>query len=1014
MPCSPAESLSATRSHPLLSVLYTLFVLSGFSALIYQSIWSQYMGLLLGHAAYAQTLVLIMFMGGMALGAWAVSRFTLGVRRLLGLYALAEGLIALCGGGFHGVFIWYSGLSQEVVLPALRGSAWAELWQWGGAGLLIAPQTLLLGATFPLVAAGILRLRSQDEGQVLGTLYFTNSMGAALGVLCATFVLLPLWGMPGALWVAAGINALLALATWRLSVLLGEGRRAPVLAQAVAAGPAVAEAPALVRLRRVLLITTFASSAASFGYEIGWVRLLNQALGTTLHGFELMLAAFITGLALGGLWVRKRSTGLNDVVRYAGFVQVAMGFFALLSVPVLASSFGWVGWMMSALAPSEQGYVLYSLGTATIAMLVMVPAAFCAGMTLPLFTTALLRQGASERAVGQIYAANTLGAIAGVLAAVHLLMPHVGVSLTIVIAALVDVVLGLLLLRGLSPGRWTPRVAGAGAAVLLLLCLVLTRGQPSQSDQAGGVFRYGAASRYAVPPLFYKDGATSSVAVRYAGDTGTIVTNGKPDAGLTWPDVSPNRDEDTMLMLGALPLALHPNPERVALIGWGSGLSTHTVLGSPRPRQVDTIEIEQAMWEGAQLFKNRNWRAYEDPRSHVRFEDARRFLSSAEQPYDVIISEPSNPWVSGVSSLFTREFYALTRRHLKEGGLLVQWVHLYEMSDALLAEMVAALQQVFPVSQFYVVGGVDLVIVASDHRIPELNSHPWDSPALAKELARLGMKGPADMQLRRVGNEAALRTFVRTFKVEPHSDFYPTVALQAPAKRFERDVANLPKHLLTQGGPLLRVLECRRPVAHDARLGGESPSALAMLHLNGLRATHVLLGREGAGALFRSNPELAQAVTGLVALRKGGLPPDAAALRSYLGLLAQATLGVVDEPLLRELWNLESWQADMPNLEAGQLAQLRLYSAMSQSDWPSATTQAGLLLGSDASRIPAPLREQYLILGMLASMAQGESMAVAGWEQRHGRKVERSTMAGLRDFLAAWEAGQERACVAGS
>lgn len=120
--------------------------------------------------------------------------------------------------------------------------------------------------------------------------------------------------------------------------------------------------------------------------------------------------------------MHKRSTGLDDVVRYAGFVQVAMGFFALLSVPVLASSFGWVGWMMSALAPSEPGYVLYSLGTATIAMLVMMPAAFCAGMTLPLFTTALLRQGASERAVGQIYAANTLGAIAGVLAAVHLLM----------------------------------------------------------------------------------------------------------------------------------------------------------------------------------------------------------------------------------------------------------------------------------------------------------------------------------------------------------------------------------------------------------------------------------------------------------------------------------------------------------------------------------------------------------------------------------------------------------------
>lgn len=158
--------------------------------------------------------------------------------------------------------------------------------------------------------------------------------------------------------------------------------------------------------------------------------------------------------------------------------------------------------------------MLYSLGTATIAILVMVPAAFCAGMTLPLFTTALLRQGASERAVGQIYAANPLGVIAGVLAAVHLVMPLVGVSLTIVTAALVDVG----------------------------LCLVLTRGLPSQADQVGGVFRYGTASRSTAPPLFYKDGATSSVAVRYTGGTGAIVTNGKPDAGLTGPDESPNGD----------------------------------------------------------------------------------------------------------------------------------------------------------------------------------------------------------------------------------------------------------------------------------------------------------------------------------------------------------------------------------------------------------------------------------------------------------------------------------------
>lgn len=997
---SPSAASPLTRS--VVPQLNALFVLSGFSALIYQSIWSQYLGLVLGHAAYAQTLVLMMFMGGMALGSWLVSRFSLRFSRLIGIYAIVEALIAIAGLGFHPLFNVYTEFSQTIVLPALADTGWSVAWQWGSAATLIAPQTVLLGATFPLIASGILRFGIERDGEVLGTLYFTNGIGAAIGVLCATFVLLPVWGMQGALLVAAAINAVLALCTAWLSSRSGEAswRTSPRVESHTAHAPTNSE---LRRLAALLLTATFMSSAASFAYEIGWVRLLNQALGTTLHGFELMLAAFIAGLAMGGLWVRRRAAAVADVARYAGYVQIAMGACALLSVPVLASSFSWVAWIMAALAPTTQGYLLYSVATATIAIIVMVPAAFFAGMTLPLFTTALLRKGAGEKAIGQIYAANTLGAILGVLASVHLLMPVLGVSLTVVAAATVDVLIGVALLRGVSPRRWTPRVLLASTATALLLVAVVRVGLPAAALQASGVFRHGMLPTSAKELLFYKDGATASIAVTRIGDTSVIATNGKPDAGLTRQSDEPSSDEVTMLMLGALPLALHPNPERIALVGWGSGLSTHTVLGSPVPKQVDTIEIEHAMWEGAKLFNERNWRAYEDPRSKVHFEDARRFLGGGVQPYDVLISEPSNPWVSGVASLFTKEFYAIAKRHLKEDGLLIQWIHLYEMSDALLAEMVAALLVEFPNSEVYLTNYADLIVVGAKGKLGEVNDAPWRHAQLANELRRVGLSGVDDLRVRRIGGPVALHTFVRSHAVQPHTDFHPTVALAAPEKRFERRNALLVPQLVARGMPVLNVLECRRPMPAGAAVTPDPFGQMARVHVDAVDAANAVLGRRNAAELYRRNASLAETVTMLLAFRRGVLPLDAVAFREQMGVLAASSIGTLDSALQESLWNVAEWQRTLPGLTPNHLAQIELYSAMATAQWAKAAVKARHLLGPDGGNASQQLREQYLVLGMLAAMAGGEKDAVLNWERSVGKQLPRASMAGLRDFLRTWD-----------
>src|SRR5690606_30483779 len=280
-----------------------------------------------------------------------------------------------------------------------------------------------------------------------------------------------------------------------------------------------------------------------------------------------------------------------------------------------------------------------------------------------------------------LYAANTLGAILGVAVMMHVLIPLIGVRLAVPLGALVDGLVGVYLLGMVSPARITGFVAAGTFLLVAALGFSVVQGRPDPLRQVSGVFRTGVTSLEGAEISYLRDGKTSTVALFTIGGRATISTNGKPDASLTPFRELPTQDEITMVMAGALPLALHPDPKRVAVIGWGSGLTTQTLLGSAKPEVVDTIEIERAMVEGARLFGDRVSRAYDDPRSRVRIDDARTFFSTGARKYDVIVSEPSNPWVSGVAGLFTQEFYAFLKHHLNDQGMLVQWLHMYEIDD---------------------------------------------------------------------------------------------------------------------------------------------------------------------------------------------------------------------------------------------------------------------------------------------------------------------------------------------
>lgn len=791
-----------TNKDILAPALFTIFTLSGFSGLIYESVWSHYLKHFLGHAAYAQTLVLIIFMGGLALGSWLASRWSVRWASPLYAYALIEGLIGLGGLGFHVAFQALVALSFDSVLPALGSPLAIQAYKWTLSALVILPQTVLLGMTFPLMSAGLIRHRPTTPGSHVSMLYFTNSIGAAVGVMASGFVLIPQVGLPGTIMTAGLLNVLVGLATWLIARRLEGVPTAPALAGQGGTSNQMSY--------RLLLTAAFVTGFASFLYEIGWIRMLTLVLGASTHAFELMLSAFILGLAFGGLWIRRRIDRLPDAVATLGIVQVAMALLALSTLFSYGKTFDLMGGALNLFARNEAGYFGFNAVSHLIAILVMVPATFCAGMTLPLLTYAALRRGIGERAVGGIYAANTVGSILGVAAAVHLFMPLTGTKGVIVAGAAFDFALGLWLLAAV-PGR--RRLFAAAMLGVMGFGLSLTAVDFDPQRLASGVFRSGKARAESVTVPFHRDGKTATVSLVRHGTENLLVTNGKTDASIeTAPDSPPTVDEITQNMSSALPLALHPGARTAAVIGFGSGMSSAMLLSHPQLAHVDTIEIEPLMVEGAfRGMMPRNRVVFEDPRSAIHIEDAKTFLSARQKRYDIIVSEPSNPWVSGVSSLFSVEFYRYARRHLKDLGILAQWIHLYEIDFSLVASIMRALSGEFEDYAVYKIDGNNILIVARKNGgLADPEPHVFASPPLAAELERVGILRVTDLADRRIGGKSIIDPLLHAQDVPANSDYFPFVDVNAVRKRFMKASAREFAELATANLPIAQMLEGRK------------------------------------------------------------------------------------------------------------------------------------------------------------------------------------------------------------
>ena len=972
-------------------IFFALFFLSGFSGLIYQSIWSHYLKLFLGHAAYAQTLVLAIFMGGMAIGSLASGLSLHRWRKLLIGYALVEGIIGLMAILFHGVFVSVTDLTFTHLILGLEHSPFSVVAiKWGIASLLIFPQSVLLGMTFPLMVGGILRHFPERPGYTLSMLYFTNSFGAVFGVLASSFIFIGWFGLPGTMLTAGLLNIILSITVWSLGKNYIDPIHTVVDNEELPSHDSGSDTTQTPILPGTLLFIALMTGLSSFMYEIGWIRMLVLVLGGSTHSFELMLASFILGIALGGLWIRNRIDMFSDFRVFLGYVQIAMALAAILSLWMYHFSFDWMAYLLDSLQRKESTYGAYLFFSGLISVAIMLPATFCAGMTLPLITRLIIKTSKNENGVGYVYSANTLGAIIGIFISIHIIMPTLGLKNLIIIGAATDMALGIYLI-GFIPRQLSTlpkhRYASAVAAVAVFT-LSAAFVKFDINRLSSGVYRNGFAEAGS-EIIFYGDGKTSTVTVgEYKQSSLRVITNnGKPDASVMMdPDKPRSRDESTQVLISAYPLFQKPDAKTAAVIGMGSGMSTQSLLSSSNIERVDTIEMEAKVLEGARLFMPANEKAYNDSRSNLYVEDAKTFFSSQGKLYDIIVSEPPNPWVSGVSTLFSQEFYSRIKRHLNEDGIFAQWIHLYEINIGLVATVFNALNAEFEDYVVYRTSDGDIVIMASaNKKLESLTQEGFDMNSLKSLLSGIQINTFEDLEINKIGSKKHLAPLFRFITEQVNSDYFPILDSGAPKSRYAENDALELFGLMNASIPALNFLE--KKSIKDIAEYSENPNQDIVNEKHKLLTIRDLLinsnDTDAAHVSTRMNEYFV--LLDHQFANCGANSDDA--IDALIEYSKRAVVLLTTEEQA-PFWNyIENTQCFNREAENGNLVKwINLFKAISQHDYQNMSLTSSALLVNNKYTGNQDLLTYLLSVGMLGDAFQGDTHAAQQrwdkWQQK--------------------------------
>ena len=666
-----ASSQDLSSSKPFLPLLLLLFAGSGCSALIYEIVWYQLLELVIGSTAISLGVLLAAFMGGLCLGSWLWPRLVSGRQHPLRLYAWIELGIGACGL----LALFGMPLIDRIYITAVGHGLPAILIRAVVCAVCLMPPTMLMGASLPAAARWI---ETDAQGvSWMGLLYAANTVGAVSGCILAGFYLLRVYDLAAATFAAAGLNAMVALASLliasRSSYRTHERESQP-------------EKPALGPWPVYASIAL--SGACALGAEVVWTRLLGLLLGATVYTFSIILAVFLVGLGMG-------SSAGSLLARQLTKPRLALGCCQML----LAGAVAWTAYMLADSLPywpvnpllSTDAWFTFQVDLVRCLWAIL-PAALLWGASFPLALAAVASPGEDPgRMVGGIYAANTAGAILGALSFSMLLIPQIGSARSERVLIVLSTFSALLLLAPLvASSRKKAGALALAASIAAAVLLVAT--VPSTP---GILIAYGrrimtSSSRARI--LYAGEGMNSSIAIS-EWDDGAIQfhVSGKVEASTEPYDMRLQR------MLGHLPALFHPRPSSVLVVGFGAGVTAGSFTRYPSMQRIVICEMEPLVPRIASVFfPKENYDVLHDPRTRVIYDDARHYILTSPDKFDIITSDPIHPWVKGSATLYSKEYFELVKAHLNPGGIVTQWVPLYETDLQTVKSEIATFFDVFP------------------------------------------------------------------------------------------------------------------------------------------------------------------------------------------------------------------------------------------------------------------------------------------------------------------------------
>lgn len=719
------------------SLIYLCFTFSGATALVYEVLWARMLGLVFGATTLAVSTVLAAFMGGLALGSALAGKISSRIERPFRTYGIIEFAIAAYAIIVPFLFGWVDNLYSLVWQQLHPGFFVFSIWRFVLSCLMLLLPTTLMGLTLPVLAAALLRAPAYHSNSIT-RLYAFNLVGAIFGTLAAGFILLPNLGVRSTIYIAALVNLTIGLvavfadrsSAWTKNFQAharasdaeksGEQRKGPN-------EPVVT----IIESKGFWMFCAVVSGFVTISTQIAWTRLLAMIIGSSTYAFSIVVALFLIGLC-GGAYVVARKDYSSNLRTVIFKLEIMTAISLLLSTALVGYLPGWLVQFGLRFQVNSWGGLL-GLQIAASALLILLPA-FLMGTVMPLVLiwAGSQRPAVSIRLIGRSYAANTIGAIAGAFLAGFVLVPKATTRFTLLFAASLCIVVAGLAFQpretSRDPALSRALAIGISFALVLVVALVLpAQNIPRMNLDALSTGAYDSLVRVLAKTrslgddiniddklaehklLMYEEGTTSTVTVRRDWSSISMAINGRTNGS----DVG---DMPTQIMLGQLPILLAPDIRNGLLVGFATGVSAGSMLQSPIG-SLECVELEPATVKASRFFEHVNNRPLNDPRLNLIIDDARTYLRVTAARYDMIVSEPSHPWVPGTANLFTREFFELGRDRLSERGIFAQWLQIYQLSTDSLRSVLATYSNVFPHVMMFRVGGAvkgkDLILMGS-------------------------------------------------------------------------------------------------------------------------------------------------------------------------------------------------------------------------------------------------------------------------------------------------------------